>query len=236
MEALSEPGEWYLDRESGRLTYLPRPGETLGDAVVVAPRLPHLVLLRGDVTNHEWVQHVFFRGLTFAHTNWTTPLEGQSAPQAEINLGAAITAIGARNVVIENCAVRHTGEYPIAFGPGCRHNRVVGCELVDLAAGGIKIGDVSAKTWGSTLGPPDDEEALVSHHVVRDCLIAHGGRLHPAAIGVWIGHAPHNVVEHNDVYDFYFRLDYNLHFQVGKPVTFPGGLTLAQRQTQRGQE
>lgn len=100
-------------------------------------------------------------------------------------------------------ALSEPGEWYLDRESG-RHNRVVGCELVDLAAGGIKIGDVSAKTWGSTLGPPDDEEALVSHHVVRDCLIAHGGRLHPAAIGVWIGHAPHNVVEHNDVYDFYY--------------------------------
>ena len=48
-EALSEPGEWYLDRESGRLTYLPLPGETPDTVEVIAPRAEKLVLLRGDI-------------------------------------------------------------------------------------------------------------------------------------------------------------------------------------------
>ncbi|NQV32767.1 MAG: right-handed parallel beta-helix repeat-containing protein, partial [Phycisphaeraceae bacterium] len=39
---------------------------------------------------------------------------------------------------------------------------------------------------------------------VEDCVIAHAGRLHPAAIGVWVGHSPYNVIRHNDVYDLYY--------------------------------
>ena len=203
-EALSEPGEWYLDRTSGRLTYLPRPGEKPDATVVVAPRLRNLVLFAGDLAQRHWVEHIQLQGLTFAHANWSTPPEGQSFPQAEINLGSAVAAVAARHLVIENCAVRHTGEYAMGFGAGCKHNRIEGCELVDLGAGGVKIGSALPGTWGDTLGPPADDEALVSHHTVRNCLIAHGGRLHPAAIGVWIGHSPYNVIEHNDVYDFYY--------------------------------
>ncbi|MCR4413125.1 MAG: hypothetical protein NUV77_11955, partial [Thermoguttaceae bacterium] len=38
-EALSEPGEWYLDRPTGELTYIPLPGEKPEATTVVAPRL-----------------------------------------------------------------------------------------------------------------------------------------------------------------------------------------------------
>lgn len=203
-EALSEPGEWYLDRPSGRLTYLPKPGEDPQQTVVIAPRLQYLVLLAGDLAQRRWVQHIHLRGLTFAHSNWATPPQGQAFPQAEVNLGAAVAAMATRHVLLENCAVRHTGEYALAFGPGCQHNRVEGCELFDLGAGGVKIGNALPSEWGDTLAPPADDEALVSHQTIRNCRIAHGGRLHPAAIGVWIGHSPYNVVEHNDVYDFYY--------------------------------
>jgi len=203
-EALKHPGQWYLDRPSGRLTYIPCEGETPGTTSVVAPRLRNLLLLRGDVEKGRWTQYLTFHGLTFAHANWATPPAGQSFPQAEINLGAAVAAMGARHILLQNCAVRHVGEYALGFGPGCRFNQVVGCELVDLGAGGIKIGSALPTVWGNTRGAPSDAAAVVSHHTIEDCLIAHGGRLHPAGIGVWVGHSPYNAIRHNDVFDLYY--------------------------------
>ena len=93
-EALSEPGQWYLDRPLGQLTYISKPGEQPGQAVVIAPRLEQLLVLQGDLTKKRWVQHIQFSGLSFAHTNWTLPPTGQDFPQAEIGLNAAIVAIG----------------------------------------------------------------------------------------------------------------------------------------------
>jgi len=191
-EALGLPGSWYLDRPTGTLTYCPQPGETPEAATVVAPVLDRLVELRGQVAARKFVEHVRFEGLSFAHGNWTLPTGGQSYPQAEVNVGAAIVATAARHVAFDRCGVRHVGRYAFELGHGCQECRISRCELVDLAGGGVLVG---------TTAKLPDPEAIVTGNSVRDCTIAHGGRIHSAAIGVWIGNASHTTVEHCDIFD-----------------------------------
>ena len=115
-EALNEPGEWYLDRATGELTYIPLPGEAPEKVTVVAPRIDTLVRLQGEVAERRFVHHIHFKNIDFAHAGWNLPPEGQSFPQAEVHLGAAIEAVGARTVGFSRCGVRHTGQYGIALG------------------------------------------------------------------------------------------------------------------------
>lgn len=192
--ALERPGEWHLDRKTGTLTYIPMPGETLANAQIIAPLLERLVQLRGDTALGLPVEHLVLRGLTFAHTNWVTPAEGWRCGQSECNLWGAVSAEGACDCVLDGCKITHIGTYAAEFGTGCKHCRVENCEITDLAAGGIKIGEQ---------GMRNDEQQLTSHNIVRNNLIAHGGRMHAAGMGVWVGHSPFNVIEHNEICDFY---------------------------------
>lgn len=202
--AWGQPGEFYLDKRAGTLWYRPQPGETPENTSVVAPRLETLLALVGDAAAGRFVEHLVFEGLTFAHSNWNCPERGQAFSQAEVGLEAAVVCIGARHVSFSGCAVRHTGGYAVAFGPACRHCTLADCELVDLGGGGVKIGDVGRGRWSTSARAWQGAEALCSHIAVQDCTLAHGGRLHPAAVGVWIGDSPHNTIEHNEIFDFYY--------------------------------
>lgn len=193
-EALSA-GEWYLDKAARKLTYLALPGEDPSKMPIIAPRTEKLVVLQGDVKARRWVEHVIFRGISLAYTSWNLSGGGRSFPQAEADLGGAISAVGARHCRFEHCSVEHTGAYAIELGAGCKHNAIVSCEFFDLGAGGVKIGE---------MGLSDDEEAVASHNLISDCLMLSGGRIHPAAVGVWIGQSPYNTVEHCEIADFYY--------------------------------
>jgi len=198
-EALGSPGSWYLDRTAGTLTYCPLPGESPETTDVVAPRLDALLEIRGDRAGGRMVEHVTFAGLSFAHGNWTLPAGGQSYPQAEVNVGAALTLEGAGRIAFRDVAVIHVGRYAVGLGGGCRDCSLERCELVDLGGGGVLVGTTGgAKSWAI---PGRDGGDDVTGNIIRDCSILHGGRLHPAAVGVWIGHASHTTVEQCEIAD-----------------------------------
>ena len=203
-EALGAPGSWYLDRPTGTLTYCPLEGETPETTIVIAPVAERLLEFCGDAAAGRLVEHVTLEGLTFAHDNWAMRRGGQSYPQAEANVGGSIMATGVRHLVFDRCVVRQVGRYAIEFRAGCHDCTVERCELVDLGGGGVLASsEVHQMTDGNagSEGLVDAKDQSVQGITVRDTTIAHGGRLHPAAVGVWIGHASGCTVEHCDIHD-----------------------------------
>lgn len=209
-ESLSEPGEFYLDRTTGELTYIPKEGETPENTTVVAPRLEYLMTVAGN--KDAFVENIRFEKITFAFSNWTTPEEGNSSAQAEVSVSATIPLAGARNVSFTNCGFHSLGQYALAFGTACKDCSVERCAVKDAGAGGIRIGGDLYRSGHWPFEPKLDEsldelpreEQIVERVAVTESKMEYLGRLHPAAIGVWIGHAANNTVERCEIYDLYY--------------------------------
>jgi parallel beta-helix repeat protein len=194
-EGLDSPGEWHLDRKTGVLTYWPMPYEEMDRVTVIAPVLEELVRLEGNPSTGENVRHVRFRGLTFSHADWTIGENGYLDMQAAFDIPAAINANGARDCVIEKCLFVHLGRYGVQLGQGCKNNRIVGNEMTDLGAGGVKVGEPAIR---------DSEAEQTGGNVVSDNHIHNIGIVYPTAIGVWVGQSGGNRIAHNQIHDTYY--------------------------------
>ncbi len=192
-EGLDAPGEWYLDRKAGRLTYIPMPGEALANAEIVAPVAKQLIVLAGKPAEGKFVEFLTFDGLTLSHTDYTIEPEGYSDPQAAFSVNAAFEATGARRCVVQNCEISHVGNYGLWLRAGSQKNRVMTCEIFDLGAGGVRIGE--------GVSPATPEEAA-QQNSVANCFIHEGGRIFRSAIGVWLGRTSFNNVTRNEICDF----------------------------------
>jgi hypothetical protein len=200
---LDQPGEWYLDRATGILNYKPRPGEELAQARVTAPRLACLVKVKG--TPERPVRNLHFRGLHFAHTDWTLPKHGYVGMQAchySVGQGeedqeggdrwpvinGAIQVEDAVRVTVEDGSVSHLGSSGIQIGPRCRNCAVQGNVLADIAGNGVMVSGPNAEAE-----VPVDVRVCNNH--VYDCGIGQAG-----AVGIWVGFARGTVVAHNLVH------------------------------------
>jgi hypothetical protein len=212
LEAMDQPGEWYLDRQAGRLYYLPRPGEKLESLEAVAPQLTQIVRLEGRTEKGEFVERVTLRGLKFAHTEWCFPdgfdrresavvLWPPPTPevggfgQAAVGVPGAVWGQGVRDCLWENCAFTHLGNYGLELARGCQRNRILHCDFSDLGAGGIKLGETALRS------APNEQ---ICGNEISDCTLHDGGKMFASAVGIWLGQTPDNSITHNLIHDFYY--------------------------------
>ncbi len=168
-DALDSPGEWYLDRQSGKLYYWPMPGEDMKRAEVIAPVLTELVRFQGDTWGDgrpggiafefNPVHDIRLQGLTLSYADWSMPGSGYVDAQGGFTLRAAVEASDATSIAIENSVFKHLGQFAIELGKACKGNRIVGNEMTDLGAGAVKIGEPK---------DPNSSDEVTSGNIVSD--------------------------------------------------------------------
>ncbi|MBI5833803.1 MAG: discoidin domain-containing protein [Armatimonadetes bacterium] len=145
VELLDEPGEWYFDRASALLTYLPMPGEDMAKVEVVAPAVERLLVIQG-------ANDLRFEGLTFAEAGWTSPNTegwfGYDPGFATKGRGLAgglslanVYATDARRVRFERCSFERLGGVGLHLNQ-VDDSQVNGCVFADISADGLGLGSV----------------------------------------------------------------------------------------------
>jgi hypothetical protein len=203
-EVLRKAGQWYLDRPTGTLFYLPRRGERIADVEVYAPVLPEVMRIE-SADSEQPVEYLNFEGITFAHTEWS-PADptAEVTPQAACHVPGAVQLRNARHCRFDDCSVAHVGTYAMELTDGCRDVDVSGCALVDLGGGGIKIWHTFDAAAEAVPGAGADMTHTRSCRriTVSDCEIGDGGYRYHQAVGVLIGKCSGNRLLHNEIHDF----------------------------------
>jgi len=195
-EMLDEPGEWYLDRRTGVLSYWPLAGQDMNRAEAIAPVLTHVLEIAG--TTQRPVRNVHFRGLAVMHAHLPLPPEGHHGRQAAFRYGASGVTGGLPCAVrwshAEGCSfvggqIAHTGGSGIGLSEGCRRNRLEGNRVFDVGGNGINVG-------GPNLQRLIPQENRIANNRVHDC-----GAIYYGACAIWGGFTQRTVIEHNLVHD-----------------------------------
>ncbi len=194
-EALDAPGEWYLNRQTGVLSYFPLPGQKIETAEVVAPTTDELLRFDGIPEMGLPVEHVALRGLAFRHADWTLEPQGHSDAQAVFRVPAAIIATGARDCALEECEIAHVGTYGIWLRRGSSGCRLVKNHLFDLGAGAIRVGEMEM---------PRDAADFADGNLVENNYIHDYGEVYAAGVGVLVGQSSDNRIRHNEIHDGYY--------------------------------
>jgi len=217
IEFVDQPGEWYLDAQTGVLTYMAKSDENPNDRIFIAPRLRKLVEVVGQPDRP--VRNIHFRGLTFAYSEWALPAFGYMGIQAGHHgtsmdrpthtLPAAIHFDYATNCGLNRCRIAHTGASGVAFGPGAQRNTVIGCDLGDIGGNGVLVGWRGRGESGIIEGSGNEslssdwqnpKDAPVGNEI-SNCVIRRCGAVNHGCVGIYDAFCVGTRITHNLVTD-----------------------------------
>ena len=227
MSMLNEAGEWFLDRKNAKIYYIPRAGENMANAKVIAPVLENLVEVKGTIDTP--VHDIKFKGISFQYSNWLRPSQQGHVPlQAGMYLldayklkipgtpnqaslenqawvgrpRAAVEVNYANNTVFESCSFEHLSSTGLDLNKGTHHNVVQGNLFKDIGGNGISVGVFSEEAFEAHLPlQVKDDREVCSNELIADNLITNVANEDWGCLGIAAGFVKNLTIEHNEISD-----------------------------------
>ncbi|HOD50025.1 MAG TPA: right-handed parallel beta-helix repeat-containing protein [Candidatus Hydrogenedentes bacterium] len=204
---IDAPGEWHLNRETGTLYFWPP--APIDSAAALVSVIPTIVSMNG-------ASFVTFRGFTFEACRST----------------ACVIREGVVNRVAA-CVFRNGGAGAVSIGGGTNHG-VVGCDIYQMAGGGISINGGDRTTLAPASHFADNNHI---HHYARWYRVYHSG-IQLSGVGNRASHnlihdAPHmgmgfggndHLIEFNELYNVCFETNDAGAIYTGRDWTMRGNL------------
>ena len=203
-EALTEPGEWYLDRVEKKLYYIPKKGESAENLTLSAPVTENFFNINGasDIT---------FSGIDFKNTDWDFISGTQwhpnlneehplylnikykpTHPQAAFETPAAIYITNSSDINFINCKFQNISNTAIKYDLDSKNSIVKSCLFDHIGGNAVFING------------PYEIPARTSNIDVTDCHIRYYGRIYNNSIGVLITHATDCDITYNEIHDGWY--------------------------------
>lgn len=231
-EAMTEPGEWYLDAKEEKLYYLPKEGESIAGTKIRLTRHCQLVRFHGDLDKGQKVENVHFEGITFQNTDWMTS-EGWGKwwdPQTPAHTWRNRDSYKHFDGSFGDEGLPPTDKF--AAVPQAAHNlpgalsfeSANNCSVQECSFKGLGFYAIDVRFACSHLrfqgntftdigagGIKIDGAVIKADHRMRthrtyvgDNKMIHLGQVFPSSVGVCICHSDNNVVEHNEISHLYY--------------------------------
>lgn len=203
-EALSLPGEWYLDRTEQKLYYIPEEGDTVDNTTLYAGMTEQLLTF----TNAE---NIAFQGIDFINTDWdhidgtftgipfpaSHPLYknikyGTDHPQAAFEVPAAILISASDGINFTDCLFENISYTAVKFENAAQNCNITSSKFNEIGANAIFI-------HGDFVVP-----ASTKNINVKDCHISYYGRIFNNAIGILLTHAIDCELSNNEIHDGWY--------------------------------
>ena len=207
LEELDEPGEWYLDRHTGRLYFWPPSDIGRGRAVVS---------LTTDLIRLDHVSNVTLRGLTL-----------------EACRGTALTIRNGTRDLVAHCVIRNTGNWGASI-TGSTDAGLQGCDISGTGDGGVSLDDGDRKTltpgrcfvtdcrihdysrWDFTYRPAVGVDGVANR-------VAHNLIYHAPHNAILLGGNDH-IIEYNEIHHVCLQTGDSGAFYMGRDWTMRGNV------------